>query len=146
MPDVNIDTSAPATLFCLHFLGGSGRAWRWVSDDLAGSLHCVPIDLDGFGGAADRSGYTVQAMVDRVAAIIVEAAPARWLLAGHSMGAKIAIILARRAEDGDPGLQGLAGLVLLAGSPPGPEPMAESQRQAMLGWFAAGAETSRAEA
>ncbi len=124
-------------LFCLHFLGGSEREWRSVTARLQGALDCVTIDLDGFGDAADLTGYSVQAMADRVAGIIRARPRPRWLLAGHSMGAKVAAAVARRAEDGEPGLDGLAGLVLLAGSPPSPEPMPELQRQEMLGWFRA---------
>ena len=62
------------------------------------------------------------------------------------MGAKVAAAVARRAEDGEAGLGGLAALVLLAGSPPSPEPMSESRRRTMLGWFAGDPATSRAEA
>ena len=129
-------TSDRPTLFCLHFLGGSAASWAGVARHLAGSFRCVAIDLPGFGDAAGTPGYTVAAMADRVADLIRAQAPRRWALAGHSMGAKVAAVLARRAEDGEPGLEGLSQLVLLAGSPPGPEPMDEEQRQAMLGWFA----------
>jgi hypothetical protein len=62
------------------------------------------------------------------------------------MGAKVALALARRHEDGEEGLSGLAGLVLLAGSPPAPEPMAEERRQAMIAWIDADPETRRREA
>jgi hypothetical protein len=62
------------------------------------------------------------------------------------MGCKIATVLARRAEDGADGLAGLTGLVLVAGSPPSPEPMSEARRQTMLGWFAADAVESRQQA
>ena len=134
------------TLFCLHFLGGSARTWEWTTSRLAGSFRCVTIDLPGFGDAAGIPGYTIADMADHVADAIRAEAPRRWILAGHSMGAKLAAVLARRAEDGEPGLSGLSHLVLLAGSPPGPEPMDESQRQAMMGWFAADPDARRAEA
>ena len=46
---------------------------------------------------------------------------------GTAMGAKLAAIVARHApKTAEPGLGGLEQLVLLAGSPPGPEPMQES--------------------
>ena len=134
------------TLFCLHFLGGSAATWAAVARHLAGSFQCVTIDLPGFGDAASTPGYTVAAMADRLAELVRAQAPQRWALAGHSMGAKVAAVLARRAEDGEPGLEGLSQLVLLAGSPPGPEPMEEEQRQAMLGWFAGDAAEHHAQA
>ncbi len=139
-------SSNPTTVFCLHFLGGSGREWDAVARHLDGTVTCVTVDLSGFGDAAASLGYSVTEMTGCVVETILARAPARWLIAGHSMGAKIAACLARRAEDGEPGLAGLVGLVLLAGSPPGPEPMAEAVRQEMLGWFAGSAQTSRDQA
>ena len=86
-------------------------------------------------------------MADYVAARITAADPGeRWYLAGHSMGAKVALAIARRAEDGAPDLAGLAGLVLLGGSPPSPEPMSDDKRQEMLDWISADAETRRRKA
>lgn len=138
--------ASPIDLFCLHFLGGSAREWDGVARRLAPGTRCIAIDLPGFGDAADVEGYTVSAMADHVAARIRTVAPNRFALAGHSMGAKIALALARRAEDGEAGLEGLAGMVLLAGSPPGPEPMSDDKRTEMLGWFRDGAEASRRQA
>jgi pimeloyl-ACP methyl ester carboxylesterase len=126
--------SAP-TLVCLHFLGGSARSWSAVAGKLTGPVSCLPLDLPGFGDAADVTGYSVAEMADDVAARIREAGLGPWMIAGHSMGAKVAAVLARRAEDGEAGLTGLRGLVLVAGSPPSPEPMEDSQRNAMLGCF-----------
>jgi pimeloyl-ACP methyl ester carboxylesterase len=125
----------PPTLVLLHYLGGSARSWDAVIGCLGNRFHCVPIDLTGFGGAAAEVGYTVQSMADTVAARIASLVPTPWFLAGHSMGGKVALGLARRAEDGEPGLANLAGLMLIAASPPEPEPMQESRRKDMLGWF-----------
>jgi pimeloyl-ACP methyl ester carboxylesterase len=134
-------------LFCLHFLGGSAREWQPLAEHLGPAAACVGIDLPGFGDEAHRPGGDVAAMADHVAARIqAEAPPGPWLIAGNSMGAKVALALARRHEDGDSGLKGLAGLVLLAGSPPSPEPMAEERRQAMVAWIDADPETRRREA
>ncbi|KMO23990.1 alpha/beta hydrolase [Methylobacterium indicum] len=134
-------------LFCLHFLGGSAREWRPLSERLGPAARCVAIDLPGFGDAADHPGGDVAAMADHVAARIEAEGPSGpWLIAGNSMGAKVALALARRHEDGDPALAGLAGLVLMAGSPPCPEPMAEERRRAMIAWIDADPETRRREA
>jgi pimeloyl-ACP methyl ester carboxylesterase len=133
-------------LFALHFLGGSAREWQEVAEHLPPALAFAPLDLPGFGDAAGMGGHDVAAMAACIAGQIRARSPRRWWLAGHSMGAKVAAAIARQAEDGAPGLSGLAGLVLLAGSPPSPEPMAEERRRRMLGWFAGPAEQSRAEA
>lgn len=134
-------------LFCLHYLGGSARTWRPLAERLRSHARCVAIDLPGFGDEAHRPGVGVAGMADHVAARIkAEAPPGPWLIAGNSMGAKVALALARRHENGDPALAGLAGLVLLAGSPPAPEPMAEERRQAMIAWIDADPETRTREA
>jgi pimeloyl-ACP methyl ester carboxylesterase len=131
---MNTEEAYP-TLVCLHFLGGSARSWSDVADRLVGRVTCLPLDLPGFGDAADVPGYSVEEMADSVAAQVREAALGDWMIAGHSMGAKVAAVLARRAEYGEAGLEGLRGLVLLAGSPPSPEPMEDDKRDAMLLWF-----------
>ena len=122
------------TLFCLHFLGGSARSWSLVVDRLAPALTVIPLDLPGFGDNVHLDGHAVSAMADHVAAAI-RARPGRFVLAGHSMGAKVAAALGRRAEDGEAGLDALAGLVLVAGSPSSPEPIPPDRRRAMLSWF-----------
>lgn len=144
--------SAPAgrdtrpALVCLHWLGGSGRSWDQLAAALPSDWRVIPMDLPGFGDAAHQPGAPVAAMANHVAAAVRDAGLDRWMLAGHSMGAKVALAVARRAEDGAPGLEGLSHLVLLAGSPPAPEPMDESRRREMLGWFARHPDQSRAEA
>ncbi len=133
------------TLFLLHFLGGSARQWGGVADRLA-PRRCVAVDLPGFGEAAAMGARKVAEMAEHVAEAVRREAPRRWVLVGHSMGGKVAAVLARRAEDGGAGLEGLAAVVLLAASPAGPEPMHARQREEMLGWFRGDAERSRAEA
>lgn len=94
---------------------------------------CRPLDLAGFGAAQHETGFSVEAMADAVAAQIRTHDPDRWMLVGHSMGGKIATILAHRAEHGGR-LPGLIGVVLLAASPPSAEPIDDDRRGAMLGW------------
>ena len=138
--------SEPEILFCLHFLGGSARSWAPLARALDGALTCRPIDLPGFGEETGKAGFSIEAMADHVAAAIRAHAPAAFALAGHSMGAKVALALARRAQDGDPGLQGLTDLILVSGSPPSPEPIPEERRSKMLAWIEADSETRQREA
>lgn len=125
-------------LFMLHALGGSARAWDGVAASLGAGFEVVAIDLPGFGDAPVAADLTVTGMADHVAAAVSRRGAARWLLVGHSMGGKIASIVAARALAGEPGLFGLAGVVLLAASPPSPEPMEEDRREKMIGWAAHG--------
>ncbi len=140
------EPNSPLTLFFLHFLGGSARSWAAVEQRLGGQARCVAIDLPGFGSGSAGGGQPVAVMADMVAETVRVQAPRRWALVGHSMGAKVAAVVARRAEDGASGLSGLERIILVAGSPPGPEPMDEAQRKAMLGWFAGDEASSRSEA
>ncbi|RXD07714.1 alpha/beta fold hydrolase [Sphingomonas sp. UV9] len=130
-------------MFFLHALGGSARSWDAVIARL-GEFDCQPLDLPGFGAASDATGFTVEAMSDAIAAQIRAHDADHWMLVGHSMGGKIASVLAHRSESGQ--LPGLAGMVLLAASPPSPEPIDEERRATMIGWVkqgAVGAEDAR---
>lgn len=129
------DAALPTLVF-LPFLAGTGHQWAGVASRLGDVARCVTVDLPGFGDAHAATDFSVAAMADAVAALVAVHAPQRWALAGHSMGGKVALALARRAEDGDGALAGLERLVLVAASPPGPEPMAETDRTALLGRFA----------
>lgn len=126
---------ATHTIFFLHFLGGSARSWSAVKDRLAEHATCVTIDLPGFGEQRDRAGHAVADMAEMVADAIRAEAPTSWSLVGHSLGAKVAAVVARRAEDGEVGLERLQHLILVAGSPPTSEPMGDDQRAEMLELF-----------
>ena len=134
------------TLLGLHYQGGSRQTWSWMAGALGGAADLLAIDLPGFGDAAGSTGYTVAEMANAVAARIAKAGPQRFVLCGHSMGAKVAITLAHRASQGSSELDGLVGLALLAGSPPCPAPMQESKRQEMQGWCAGGEKMALASA
>lgn len=121
----------------LHWLGGSGRTWTEVAGQLgAAGFRCVGVDLPGFGRSQAERGYSVDEMVaaavETIRAVRAGAEDAPWLLAGHSMGGKLAALLARRAEQGEAGLENLRGMVLVSPSPPSPEPMTESKREKAL--------------
>lgn len=105
----------------LHGFGTSNRVWRLVreSSDLAP-------DLPGFGSNAaghGESDFTVDGMADAAWVAIRAAGLTRCALIGHSMGAKVALALAARHPEG------LAGLALVAPSPPTPEPMTDADRE-----------------
>ncbi|KQO61422.1 alpha/beta hydrolase [Curtobacterium sp. Leaf261] len=122
------------TLFLLHALGTSRREFDLVGAALDGRFEMVQIDLAGFGDASTSTGTTVEDMRTEVLERIRRHGATRWMLVGHSMGGKIASAVAARVMAGAPGVFGLAGVVLLAASPPVPEPMDEDRRAEMLGW------------
>lgn len=124
----------PVTAFCLHALGASKAEFDLIADRMAPPLQVVGIDLPGFGAASTAPGTTVEDMVIAVEHEIGRHGATQWILVGHSMGGKIASIVASRTLDGTNGLFGLAGVVLMAASPLSPEPMEEARRRQMLDW------------
>lgn len=105
-------------------------------------MRVTALDLPGFGDHADGAAgvvadcaATVRHVADRLARL--PTGPGPLVLLGHSMGGKIATLLAAGAVVPPPA--GLAGVVLVAASPVVPEPMAEERRQQMLGWTQDGA-------
>ncbi|NQX05533.1 alpha/beta hydrolase [Rathayibacter sp. VKM Ac-2856] len=131
-------TASRPTIFALHGLGLSGRLFDPLARELAGTADVVAIDLPGYGDARDAVDTSLAAMTTAVIRVIREHGATRWLLVGHSMGGKVASLVAERTLSGRSGLFGLAGVVLLAGSPLSPEPMPEEKRSEMLGWAADG--------
>ena len=117
-------------LVLMHFLGGSGREWDEVVGLLGDGYRTMTVDLPGFGGSAGVTGYSVAEMADAVEGAVREFGAERYVLVGHSMSGKVAMVLARR-EAGRVG-SGLAGLILVAPSPPSPEPMTQEKRGGMV--------------
>jgi pimeloyl-ACP methyl ester carboxylesterase len=109
------------TVVLLHHFGGSKHTWRDVA---ATSDRFVAIDLPGFGDRAleDQWCSSVDAMADFVGRTVGALVRGTFVLCGHSMGGKIAFALASRRP------HGLARLVLVAPSPPSPEPMTDEAR------------------
>lgn len=130
--------TARPTAFALHALGSSAREYDGLAEHLADVLDVHAVDLPGFGDAAGMTGTSIPETVRQVERAIRRSGATRWILVGHSMGGKIASLVASRALAGDSELFGLAGVVLLAASPPVPEPMEEERREDMLGWAADG--------
>jgi pimeloyl-ACP methyl ester carboxylesterase len=120
-----------AVLVLMHFLGGSAREWDEVVGLLGEEYRTVAVDLPGFGSAAAEVGYSVGEMADAVEDLVGRLGLRRYVLVGHSMSGKVAAVMARRAVERG-GESGLEGLVLVAPSPPGPEPMEEEKRERML--------------
>ena len=122
----NYNKSRPSLVF-LHYFGGSSKAWTEVIEKLAGDFHCVAPDLRGFGESnASPGNYAVNDYADDVADLISTLTLENYILIGHSMGGKIALAFAARNPEG------LQSLILLAPSPPTPEPIPETERETLL--------------
>lgn len=122
----------PLTLVFLHYWGGTGRTWHPVMAALPANLRKIALDARGWG-RSDRpeNGHDIATMADDVAAAIAVLGLDRYVLVGHSMGGKVAQLLASRRPSG------LVGLVLVAPSPAGGKSLPEPERDGMAGAYAA---------
>lgn len=119
-------SGGPACVF-LHYWGGSGRTWDEVIDRLEGRTRCIAVDQRGWGDSLATDGrYDLVAMADDVESVVEALALQRYVLVGHSMGGKVAQLVAARRP------ASLLGLVLVAPAPPTPMPAPEAQRREML--------------
>ena len=118
-------TGTPSLLF-LHYFAGSSASWSDVMSQLQETAHCIAPDLPGFGDSDPIADPTIEAVAGVIAEMIRQLDLQRYSLIGHSMGGKVALALAATQP---PGLQ---SLILLAPSPPTPEPIADSERSRLL--------------
>jgi 2-succinyl-6-hydroxy-2,4-cyclohexadiene-1-carboxylate synthase len=95
------------TLVLLHGFTHTGRSWAPVIVALGERYRVLAPDIRGHGAASDREPVTLDAVIDDVTGI----APARFTLAGYSMGGRIALYAALAA----PGR--VERLVLIGASP-----------------------------
>jgi pimeloyl-ACP methyl ester carboxylesterase len=117
----------PLTLVFLHYFGGSRHEWKTVINQLTDKYHCIACDLRGHGDSpAPETGYSVDDMTDDVVATLAQLAVGQYVLIGHSMSGKVALNLASRRP------AGLQQVLLVAPSPPHPEPISDEDRNEML--------------
>ena len=114
-------------LVFLHYWGGSARTWDDVVDQLADQHRSIALDHRGWGESdAPAQGYGISDLANDAQSVIEALQLQRYVIVGHSMGGKTAQLLASRRP------AGLAGLVLVAPSPPGPTVLPDSEREALL--------------
>lgn len=115
------------SLVFLHYWGGTHRTWNRVTEKLAGSFHTVTYDMRGWGRSdSAESGYSLTELANEAASLIHELRLTKYVLVGHSMGGKVAQLLASRHP------AGLAGLVLVAPAAPTPTRFPEEARQQQI--------------
>lgn len=101
----------PVLLF-LHFWGGSSATWNGVTSILKDEFRCVSYDHRGWGKSdKPESGYSIRELAKDTMALIDKLKLQDYIIAGHSMGGKIAQYIAAQRPSG------LRKLVLVAPSP-----------------------------
>jgi 3-oxoadipate enol-lactonase len=124
-------TNVPSLIF-LHFWGGSSRTYSEIIKCLP-SQHCITIDFRGWGdstGPQRPDAYSIHDLASDIETLIPKLHIKNLILVGHSMGGKVAQLIAGRNVFGSQ----LKGMVLIAPAPPTPlqlpEDMREQQRAA----------------
>lgn len=105
------DPGAPV-VFAVH--GFSGNAWSWsaVARHLEGRVSLVAVDLRGRGFSHDVDGpFGIRQHADDVATVVEQFNARPAVVAGHSMGAYVALAAAERHPDS------VADIVLVDGGP-----------------------------
>ncbi|MFI8632467.1 alpha/beta fold hydrolase [Microbacterium sp. NPDC077663] len=116
------------TVFFLPGLGLDATAADPIIAAADPRMRIVGVDLLDRGRAASVDDLADTAL-ERIAA---EADGGPFLVCGHSLGGKVAARVVARVLAGTEPVFGLAGAVLLAPSPPTPEPMPDDKRAEML--------------
>ncbi|TDG04546.1 alpha/beta fold hydrolase [Paraburkholderia guartelaensis] len=122
--------SGALALVFLHYYGGSSRTWDGVASELSDRYRIVATDHRGWGDSeAPAEGYRIADLAADAEGVIEALGLQRYVLVGHSMGGKVAQLIASRR----PG--GLEGLVLVAPSPPSPMVLSDEQRTTLTGAY-----------
>lgn len=93
------DSASKPSLILLHGLLGSSRNWQTAGTDLASRYRVFALDLRNHGRSPHAAEMTYAAMMDDVLAWMDAQAIAQTTLLGHSMGGKVAMLLACRHPD-----------------------------------------------
>ena len=83
-------------LVILHGLLGSSRNWQTTGRDLTARFHVMALDLRNHGGSPHEEAMTYEFMVADVLAWLDAQGLAQVTLLGHSLGGKVAMLLACR--------------------------------------------------
>lgn len=100
-------------LVILHGMLGSSRNWQTTGRDLAAKYHVLAPDLRNHGGSPHAALMMYPAMAEDVIRWLDAQGLARVTLLGHSMGGKVAMLLACRQPER------VAGLIVVDIAPKG---------------------------
>lgn len=94
---LTVGTGGPRVAF-LHGLFGQGRNWAQIAKALSGpegtGARCLLVDLPDHGRSPWTQEFSFEAYAALVAETLSAAAPGEeWVLVGHSLGGKVAMVL-----------------------------------------------------
>jgi pimeloyl-ACP methyl ester carboxylesterase len=144
-PDVTINISStetpdPAskkpTLVFLHFWGGSSKTWSPVISLLSPTYPTKAIDFRGWGastGPDHASAYSISDLANDVKLIVNQKVTGDYVFIGHSMGAKVAQLIAgTHGSETAQAKAKLRGVVLICPAPPTPLILPEDMRDQQI--------------
>ncbi len=93
-----LGSAGPPVAF-LHGLFGQGRNWTGIAKEVAGPdgdrARCLLVDLPDHGRSPWSERFSFEGYAEQVAATLRAAAPDRgWIVVGHSLGGKVAMVIA----------------------------------------------------
>ena len=125
--NVEVQGQGEPTLVFLHYWGGTHRTWNAVTAELTSDYRVVAYDMRGWGrSSAAGDGYSIDALAHEAMALIKQLGLSTYVLVGHSMGGKVAQLMASRRPEG------LMGLVLVAPATPTPADLNEEAKQQQM--------------
>lgn len=94
---LSVGTAGPRVAF-LHGLFGQGRNWSTIAKALAGpdgtGARCTLVDLPDHGRSPWSAQFSYMAYAVSVASTLRAIDPGPWVVVGHSLGGKVAMVLA----------------------------------------------------
>lgn len=91
--------SGKPPLVLLHGMLGSSRNWQTAGRDLAERFHVLAVDLRNHGSSPHAESMTYEEMMADVVAWLGARGLERATIMGHSMGGKVAMLLACRRPE-----------------------------------------------
>lgn len=99
---LSVGTAGPRVAF-LHGLFGQGRNWSTIAKGLAGPdgdrARCTLVDLPDHGRSPWSEEFSFEAYAASVASTLRAVDGGPWVVVGHSLGGKTAMVLALREPD-----------------------------------------------
>jgi pimeloyl-ACP methyl ester carboxylesterase len=103
------------------------RTWRKVTAALEGLFKTVAYDARGWGKSDKTSaGYIMADLTDEALSLVKALGIKQYVLVGHSMGGKVAQLVASRRPEG------LLGLILVAPAQPTPRVNPDEMREGQV--------------
>ncbi|MEW2258713.1 alpha/beta hydrolase [Streptomyces sp. NPDC047869] len=126
LPAYDHRPGAGPTLVFLHYWGGSARTWDLVVDRLA-DRDTLTVDFRGWSRSSGLPGpYTLGQLADDTLAVLADAGITDYVLVGHSMGGKVAQMVAATRP------ACLRGIVLVGSGPAKPAAQITDEYQEAL--------------